>query len=192
MNSPSTFPPDFVPEPYVLDYVYPYEVKYFMDDPLDFNAGKLYNYPSIYFIPEPAVQTYDFPERAYYFMNDPFDNNPPKLSGYPSIDFISDPIIQTYDFPETVRYFMNDPVDCTETKLTGFPSNDIVGEYILSFGPASYSLIETVEIPKSVVFIADYAFWDSKITHVKINRHCEYYEHSFPPGCHIKLYRDDE
>ena len=93
--------------------------------------------------------------------------------------------------PETVHYFMSDPFDCTEAKLTGFPSNDKVGEYILSFGPGSYSLIEEVEIPKSVLFIADYAFWNSKITHVKINRHCEYYEHSFPPGCHIKPYRDD-
>lgn len=77
-------------------------------------------------------------------------------------------------------------------KVEGYPVYNSTPKYLVTFGACSFTDVNAVEIPKSVVFIADYAFWDSKITSVKINRHCIYYNHSFPPGCHIKPYRDDE
>jgi len=52
--------------------------------------------------------------------------------------------------------------------------------------------LEEIEIPYSVTYIADYAFWGTKLKHVKINRHCVYFPHTFPNGCHIKPYKDDE
>lgn len=58
------------------------------------------------------------------------------------------------------------------------------------FGCGKDSDINELEIPRSVLYIADWAFYNSNINSVKINRHCTYFKHSFPPGCHIKPYAD--
>lgn len=57
------------------------------------------------------------------------------------------------------------------------------------FGVGKDSEIEEVEIPNSITYIADWAFYNSGIKKVRINRHCIYFEHSFPPGCIIKPYK---
>ena len=78
-----------------------------------------------------------------------------------------------------------------EDKLEGYPSFEVLG-YITDFGAFTRSGTLEVEIPYSVMYICDYAFYDTPIKSVKINRHCKYFEHSFPPGCHIKPYNDKD
>jgi hypothetical protein len=78
-----------------------------------------------------------------------------------------------------------------EDKLEGYPSFEVLG-YITDFGAFTRSGTIEVEIPYSVMYICDYAFYDTPIKSVKINRHCKYFEHSFPPGCHIKPYNDKD
>ena len=61
-----------------------------------------------------------------------------------------------------------------------------------SFGACSnIPTLEEIEIPKSVKWIDDYAFYNTKISKVKIAADCMYFRHSFPRGTRIAFYKDD-
>ena len=107
------------------------------------------------------------------------------LSGYPSlqqeyVNIVDDFLI----YSKYVFAHQDEP-----EYIDGYPT---LGQQVLQqFGVGRDSTIDELQIPYSVTFIADYAFYDAPITSVKINRHCTYFEHSFPPGCHIKPYKDE-
>ena len=145
-------------------------------------------------------------------MSDSFVINPDKLDGYPSFDSLGSFIqanlstnkhtincnpnyLSGYpsfrkNFPNTQEYpYPKYLLVCDNNYLSGYPS---FARPFESFGAGKHSVIEEIEIPKSITYICDYAFYGSNITSVKINRHCMYFEHSFPDGCHIKPYKDDE
>jgi hypothetical protein len=82
-------------------------------------------------------------------------------------------------------------MSCKDGFLDGYPTYRVARNF-RDFGAFTKSNTMEVEIPYSVKYISDYAFYDTPITSVKINRHCIYYAHSFPPGCHIKPYKDEE
>ena len=141
-----------------------------------------------------------------------------KMSGYPSFSFFGEfSPVQDKPYPinmmsctETLtegypRFYtygefsstMTEPhprevMSCKDGFLEGYPTYRVAKNF-RDFGAFTKSdkIIE-VEIPRSVMYICDYAFYDTPITSVKINRHCIYYAHSFPPGCHIKPYKDEE
>lgn len=107
------------------------------------------------------------------------------LNGYPSLQQEYVNIID--DFLIYSKYVFSHQPD--NTYIDGYPT---LGQQDFEhFGVAKDCTLEEVVIPKSVIFIADWAFYNSNITSVKINRHCVYYPHSFPPGCHIKPYNDE-
>lgn len=117
----------------------------------------------------------------------PFPRMLPKIDlyndGQPSFSYLADLVtlaVQVPPFPRMLPGIISNICE-------GYPSTR--GEEP-EFGAGSNSQIEEIEIPYSVTYIADYAFWNSDITSVKINRHCVYFPHSFPPGCHIKPYND--
>ena len=80
-------------------------------------------------------------------------------------------------------------MSCKDGFLDGYPTYRVAKNF-RDFGAFTNSSIEEVEIPRSVMYICDYAFYDTLITSVKINKNCIYYAHSFPLGCNIKLYED--
>jgi len=100
--------------------------------------------------------------------------------GYPFFSDISKKLIQWKPYPKMLPSIEDNIAE-------GYPSLRLEGQY---WGAFSYSGTNEVEIPRSVMYICDYAFWNSEIKSVKINRHCIYFRHSFPPGCHIKPYKD--
>ena len=102
--------------------------------------------------------------------------------GYPFFSDISKKLTQWKPYPKMLPSVEDDIAE-------GYPSLRLEGPY---WGAFSYSGTNEVEIPKSVMYICDYAFWNTEIKSVKINKHCIYFRHSFPPGCHIKPYKDDE
>ena len=63
---------------------------------------------------------------------------------------------------------------------------------VKGFGAGSNCIeLEELEIPKSVKYITDYAFYNTKIKKVKISSDCMYFRHSFPKGTKIAFYKDD-
>lgn len=99
------------------------------------------------------------------------------LESYPSFGVQVDNVLT--DIPKAM-------MTCIEKYKTGYPSyrkSDIM------FGTfADTSKLQEVIIPKSVKFIADYAFYNSSIKTVTISKDCIYGEHSFPEECKIKFY----
>lgn len=53
------------------------------------------------------------------------------------------------------------------------------------------SQLATAHIPKSVKRIGEYAFAGTALTKVKIASDCTYYPTSFPDGCEIEFYPDE-
>ena len=104
-------------------------------------------------------------------------DNYPTFSTLPDLKTLK---AQVPPFPKMMPKILEDVCD-------NYPNTR--GEEV-EFGAGSNSLIEEVEIPYSVTYISDYAFYNSNIKSIKINRHCMYFAHSFPPGCHIKPYND--
>ena len=107
-----------------------------------------------------------------------------KNQGYPSFesfDSLSEMLTQEQPFPKMMPSVSKEYDD-------GYPSLRLKG---FSFGAFSNmpNLVEIV-IPKSVKYIADYAFYNTKIKEVTISKECKYYEHSFPEDCKINLYND--
>jgi hypothetical protein len=70
----------------------------------------------------------------------------------------------------------------------GYPSHRRDEPFFGAF--SNVSTLIKVKIPKSVKNIADYVFYNTQITSVKISRDCKIGAHSFPDGCEI-LYYDD-
>jgi hypothetical protein len=59
------------------------------------------------------------------------------------------------------------------------------------FGAGSnIETLEEIEIPRSVKYICDYAFYNTGIKRVRIARDCFYFRHSFPRGTQIAFYKD--
>ena len=146
-----------------------------------------------------TIPTHELREYVYgHFTHIGSDTpTPPVL--YPSygeelveIPFIIPTHLREYVYGHFTDIGSDHALEPGKIKVDGYPVYNNTPKHLITFGACSFTDVNTVEIPKSVVFIADYAFWDSRITSVKINRHCVYYNHSFPPGCHIKPYRDDE
>lgn len=108
------------------------------------------------------------------------------LRGYPFLKNVPVNIVDDFTvFSKYVFCHQND-----EKYVDGYPT---LGEQILEqFGAGKDSGIYEITIPKTVLFIADYAFYNSDIQRVRLNRHCIYYEHSFPPGCVLIPYKEDE
>ena len=70
--------------------------------------------------------------------------------------------------------------------LDGYPNH---GQEYIGFGAGSnIPTLEEIEIPESVKFIDDYAFYNSGIKKVKIAADCMYFRHSFPRGTQIAFY----
>ena len=93
--------------------------------------------------------------------------------------------------PVQDRPFPAEMMSCESDMIEGYPTYRR-GKDFKTFG-AGYlcDSIEEIEIPYSVLYISDYAFWGTNIRSVKINRHCIYFPHSFPTGCHIKPYKEE-
>jgi len=107
-----------------------------------------------------------------------------RLEGYPYLEDIDVDVIN--DFLVYSKYIF-----CHQYQpeyIEGYPT--LGKQEFEMFGCGRNSTINELVIPPSVYFISDYAFYECDITSVKINRHCIYYPHSFPPGCHIKPYND--
>lgn len=79
-------------------------------------------------------------------------------------------------------------MSCENDYLKGYPSFRINFETFGAF--KNIPTLKVVVIPKSVTRISDYAFWNTSITEVTINKECIYGEHTFPEGCTIKFYDD--
>ena len=143
------------------------------------NSDKNDSYPS--FSTQPDLKTLKaqsppFPKMIPGLLEDVCDNYP-TFSTLPDLKTLKS---QVPPFPKMMPKILEDICD-------NYPNTR--GEEA-EFGAGSNSLIEEVEIPYSVTYISDYAFYNSNIKSVKINRHCIYFAHSFPPGCHIKPYND--
>lgn len=150
------------------------------------------------------------------YPNNMMSNKQNVLSGYPSfgdigfspaqsrpypVDMMSCteglineyPAFYTYGpfSPTMAEPHQREMMSCKEEYIGGYPTYRVAKNF-RSFGAFVKSKTNEIEIPYSVLHICDWAFYDSNITSVKINRHCVYYAHSFPPGCHIKPYADRE
>lgn len=56
-------------------------------------------------------------------------------------------------------------------------------------GAFTYAVnLKSVIIPRSVKYIGEFAFTNTKLSEVTISRDCKYYSTSFPTGCTIKFY----
>ena len=124
------------------------------------------------------VQTLPYP---YSMMS----CDPNKLEGYPVYVHY-----MPFQHPQTQPYPYN-MMSCASDQIEGYPNYRRSGKSFKDFGAGYKSTLEEIEIPYSVKYISDYAFWGTDIKSVKINRHCIYYAHSFPEGCHIKPYKDE-
>ena len=63
----------------------------------------------------------------------------------------------------------------------------------IGFGAASnIPTLDEIEIPRSVRYIADYAFYNTNIKKVKMHPECLYFRHSFPRGTMIAFYPPDK
>lgn len=73
--------------------------------------------------------------------------------------------------------------------LEGYPANRLYDTTF--FGAFSnVSTLIKAKIPRSVKYIADYAFWNTSLIGVRIASDCQYFEHSFPTDCVIEFYPD--
>lgn len=93
------------------------------------------------------------------------------------------------DLPEPLTALMSEPflpfwwyVENDRPRTTALSDPIIMGTF------ANCTNLETIDIPETVMEIADYTFWNTKLTSVKIHPNCVYYEHSFPTNCTIRFY----
>ena len=156
------------------------------------------------------------PPQDNIYPSNMFNCDSHKMSGYPSYSFAGNfSPSQSRPYPTNVmsciktltegypRFYtygefsptMEEPhqrevMSCKDEFLEGYPTYRVARNF-RDFGAFTKSDTTEIEIPYSVKYICDYAFYDTPITSVKINRHCIYFRHSFPPGCHIKPYKDE-
>ena len=155
------------------------------------------------------VQDNDYPCNMFEIDNT-------KMSGYPSFSFFGDfspvqsrpypadvmsctelvngyPSFYTYgDFsPTMAKPHQREVMSCDPDVIGGYPKY-MAGKPFETWGAGKWSGIEEIVIPKSVLWITDYAFWGTNLKRVRMNRHCIYFEHSFPPGCVLIPYKEDE
>ena len=157
------------------------------------------------------------PVQDTIYPSNMFECDSDKMSGYPSFSFFGEfSPVQDRPYPVDVmsctetltegypRFYtygefsptMAEPhprevMSCKDEFIEGYPTYRVAKNF-KNWGAFTKSDVLEVEIPRSVVYICDYAFYDTPIRSVKINRHCYYNAHSFPPGCHIKPYKDEE
>lgn len=112
--------------------------------------------------------TQPYPSFWWYLQNNELINNSlkPRMSG----SYITAP------YPLFWWY-----LDNNDFANSGLKKADI-------FGTFRNSKIEEVEIPESVKFISDYAFYGTNLRTVTIARDCVIGLHSFPENCHVNTY----
>lgn len=66
--------------------------------------------------------------------------------------------------------------------------NRFLGDRIYHGAFCNCTELKTAEIPASVKYIGDYAFYNTALTAVTIASDCEYSNTSFPPRCTINFY----
>lgn len=140
---------------------------------IDKNEG----YPSFLSLPDLAsllVQQPPYPKMAP--VSDVLYNE-----GYPSFNYLpdlSDLPVQQPPYPKMVSRII-------DLDNEGYPALS-TGQ---SFGAYAYtSNLVSIQIPVSVKYISNYAFYDSAISSVKLSRDCIFYEKSFPNNCEIIYY----
>lgn len=178
---------DFVLDPNVLDgYPSIPELGNFNDNTMDSkyqfssHVDDLYGYPSLKlggFHDNTVLSRYTFKLGRDY------------LQGYPYLQ--QENIDLSKNFKVYSKYiFLGQDQDDDPLYIDGYPT--LGRQDFNMFGCGKDSTLNEIEIPRSVFFIADWAFYNSGVRSVKINRHCIYFAHSFPPGCHIKPYKELE
>lgn len=147
-----------------------------------------------------------------------FEIDDNKMSGYPSFSFFGNfSPVQSRPYPVDIMscttglvngypsfytYGEFSPVmtaphpreimSCDPDVINGYPKY-AAGNPFITWGAGKWSEnMEEISIPKSVLWITDYAFWGTKLKRVRMNRHCIYFEHSFPPGCVLIPYKENE
>lgn len=110
-----------------------------------------------------------------------FGCDPARMDGYPSFS-------NTAKFsPAQDGTYYKALMSCYEDYFDGYPSFKN-GRFETFAAFKNIPTLKIVIIPKTVKYIADWAFYNTSITEVKINKDCEYFEHSFPEGCKITYY----
>ena len=168
------YPVPYTEKPFSVVQVPPFPAAMMSCDPT-----RLEGYPSFSSaLPFRPVQDQPYPA---YMMS----CTPARQEGYPV--FVSHKPFR----PVQDRPFPSEMMSCESDMIEGYPTYRR-GKDFKTFG-AGYlcESIEEIEIPYSVLYISDYAFWGTNIRSVKINRHCVYFPHSFPTGCHIKPYKEE-
>lgn len=103
---------------------------------------------------------------------------------YPVVNYVNvlDVLVQARPHPKILPS-MDEP-----DVIEGYPGK---GEKLTYWGAGSnIPTLEELEIPRTVKFICDYAFYNTGITRVRLAKDCEYFRHSFPPGTKIAFYKD--
>jgi hypothetical protein len=127
------------------------------------------------------------------------DDLPEPLTGnyiqppYPPFWWYANDVRLTHGgLPEPISAIMSEPyppfwwyVENGRLKTPALPAPAHTGAFY------GCSQLATAHIPKSVKRIGEYAFADTALTKVKIASDCTYYPTSFPDGCEIEFYPDD-
>lgn len=144
------------------------------------DPNKNTGYPSISILPDLAslnVQSAPFPKMMPGLDED-------KNDGYPSFSGFIDLhnlYVQSKPFPKMMPRMSE-----TTDRDKGYPS---MGHNEPGFGAFANAIsLKKITIPITVKYIADYTFYNTQLTKVKIARDCIYFEHTFPPECEIQFY----
>lgn len=127
-----------------------------------------------------GVQTYKFPKLM--IVLDPIIEN--VNQGYPCTFSETNILrgVQSRPFPKLMPSFEEETDNylCFRHNVKGFGAG------------SNIPTLEEIEIPRSVRYIADYAFYNTNIKKVKMHPECLYFRHSFPRGTMIAFYPPDE
>ena len=168
------------------------------ESPFEMDPNKLDGYPSVDVLPDLGWQQYDINSSVYQYVYGDFTHidNTSSAYGYPNYNtnaIINEDLI--YVIPDSLQeYTYGDftKIDSSISEIK-YPIFDNALEYYETFGALYDTEVNKLVIPKTVTFIADYAFYrSSNIKKVKIASECLYYEHSFPEECEIEFYEEDE
>ena len=158
----------------------------------DMNSAYLNNYPS--FSVDVIGLDYTITNMCREYVYGSFtDMNSAYLNNYPS--FSVDVIELDYTITNMCREYVYGSFTKIDSNISEikYPIFDNSLEYYETFGAIYDTEVTKLVIPKTVTFIADYAFYRSNnIKKVKIASECLYYEHSFPKDCKIEFYEEDE
>ena len=93
--------------------------------------------------------------------------------------------------PEPISTIMSEPyppfwwyVKNNRLTHTGLPEKILVGAFL------GCTKLQMVEIPRSVKYIGEFAFYNTGLTNVTIANDCQYFPTSFPPNCVVNFYSE--